>query len=180
MLSLPMPAKLESVSAFHHEFPQPNATMEADISAYLSARMSVGEGSKMTPLDEFFAREFPIATRKIGLKTTDGTPPRTAIFRYRLGDARLLAFERNIVWQMSEDLKQKGGNEALEKPVDFEAKLIAPAHIYDLRSGKYLGQSDRIAVHLDPWQPSLFALLPQRIPGDDALAALTKLAAAAR
>ena len=105
---------------------------------------------------------------------------RTAVRRYRLGSARLVAFERNVDFQMSEDLKQKGGNEALEKPVDFEAKLAAPAHIYELRSGKYLGQSDRIAVHLDPWQPSLFALLPLRIPGDDVLAALTKLANAAQ
>jgi hypothetical protein len=100
--------------------------------------------------------------------------------RYKLGTARLVAFERNIVWQMSEDLKQKGGNEALEKPVDFEAKLAAPAHIYDLRSGKYLGQSDRFAVHLDPWQPSLFALLPQKIPGDDVITALTKLSGATK
>ena len=36
---------------------------------------------------------------------------------------------------MSEDLKQRGGNEALEKPVIFDAQLAAPAHAYDLRSG---------------------------------------------
>ena len=53
-------------------------------------------------------------------------------------------------------------------------------YLYDLHSGKYLGQSDRLAVHLDPWQPALFALLPQWIPGDDAFAALTKLADAAK
>ena len=105
---------------------------------------------------------------------------RTRIYRYKLGPARLVAFERGVDYQMGEDLKQAGGNKALETPADIQAKLAAPAHIYDLRSGKYLGQSDRIAVHLDPWQPSLFALLPQRLPGDDALAALTKLADAAQ
>ena len=64
---------------------------------------------------------------------------------------------------MSEDLKQAGGNEALEKPVSFEAKLVGKAHVYDLRSGAYLGETDRIAVSLDPWRPSLFALLPEKL-----------------
>jgi hypothetical protein len=83
--------------------------------------------------------------------------------RFRLGNARLLAFERNVDYHMSEDLKQAGGNEALEKPVSFEAKLPGKAHVYDLRSGAYLGDRDRIPVELDPWRPSLFALLPERL-----------------
>jgi hypothetical protein len=83
--------------------------------------------------------------------------------RYHLGSARLLAFERNVVWQMGEDLKQHGANAAFERPVSFEAKLSAPAHVYDLRSEQYLGHLDRIAVELDPWHPSLFALLDREI-----------------
>ncbi len=96
------------------------------------------------------------------------------VHRYRLGTARLLAFERNIVWQMSEDLRQAGGNEALEKPLAFEAKLAAPAHVYDLRAGRYLGHTARIAVDLDPWQPSLFALLPQQLPAAGLLERLAR------
>ena len=89
---------------------------------------------------------------------------RTRIHRYGLpSGARLLAFERNIDYHMSEDLKQAGGNEALETPVALEARLAQPTHVYDLRAGKYLGQTDRIAFQLDPWQPSLFALLPERV-----------------
>jgi hypothetical protein len=42
--------------------------------------------------------------------------------------------------------------------------LRTPAHIYDLRAGTYLGFTDRIQLTLDPWQPSLFALLPQKVP----------------
>ena len=106
-----------------------------------------------------------------------GTPLELCIrtHRYRIGKARLLAFERNILWQMGEDLKQKGGNEALEKPVSFEARLAAAAHVYDLRTGKYLGQTDRIAVALDPWQPSLFALLPEKLSEGDVVAAIGRL-----
>ena len=97
--------------------------------------------------------------------------------RYQLRTVRLLAFERNIVWQMSEDLKQSGGNEALEKPVSFEARLAAKSHVYDLRSGKYLGFLDSIPVNLDPWQPSLYALIAGKLPDGDCIAEIERLTA---
>ncbi|HWB61123.1 MAG TPA: alpha-amylase family protein, partial [Chthoniobacteraceae bacterium] len=89
---------------------------------------------------------------------------RTHIHRYTLGAARLVAFERNVDYHMGEDLKQGGGNETLEMPVDLDAKLDKPAHAYDLRTGKYLGLTSDIKFTLDPWRPSLYALLPQQIP----------------
>lgn len=101
-------------------------------------------------------------------------PPtaRVRTHRYALGKSRLLAFERNVTYTMTEDLKQGGGNEALETTVTFEAQLRAPAHVYDLRSSKYLGLTTRIAVTLDPWQPSLFALTAERLPDGDLIAIL--------
>jgi hypothetical protein len=63
-------------------------------------------------------------------------------------------------------LKQKGANEALEKPIEFTAKLAQPGHIYDLRTGAYAGRSDSIKVALDPWVPSLFAVTEQPVAGD--------------
>ncbi len=92
---------------------------------------------------------------------------RTAVFRYRLGKARLLAFERNIDYQMSEDLKQAGGNESLEKPAEITAQLKAAAHVYDLRANKYLGLTDKIQITLDPWHPALYALVAERLPNDN-------------
>ena len=90
----------------------------------------------------------------------------TRIHRYRLGAHRLLAFERNINYQMSEDLKQAGGNEPLEKSVEIEAKLVAPAHVYDLRTQKYYGKVSAFRFSLDPWRPSLFAVADEPIQGD--------------
>jgi hypothetical protein len=84
--------------------------------------------------------------------------------RYRLGSGRLVAFERGVDYHMSEDLKQAGGNEALEKPVSFRASLRGVAHVYDLRTGAYLGERGDIPVDLDPWKPSLFALMPEKLP----------------
>jgi hypothetical protein len=36
--------------------------------------------------------------------------------------------------------------------------------VYDLRTGKYLGLTDRFTFQLDPWQPSLFVALPEQVP----------------
>jgi Beta-galactosidase len=88
---------------------------------------------------------------------------RVRIHRFKVKWGRLVAFERNISYQMSEDLKQAGGNEALEQPITLEARLEHPAHVYDLRSRAYLGYTDRVHFTLDPWQPSLFALTPQKV-----------------
>lgn len=100
---------------------------------------------------------------------------RTAVFRYRLGNAALIAFERNADYQMSEDLSQKGGNGALEHPQEIKAKLRSKAHVYDLRTNKYAGFTDELTVALDPWQPSLYALFADKLADDDAISALTKL-----
>jgi hypothetical protein len=82
----------------------------------------------------------------------------TRIRRYRHGSMQLLAFERNVDYHMSEELKQAGGNESLESPVGVTARLPASAHVYDLRRRQYLGRSNEIRFTLDPWQPSLFAV----------------------
>ncbi|MGA2865866.1 MAG: beta-galactosidase [Verrucomicrobiota bacterium] len=99
---------------------------------------------------------------------------RTRIHRFRVPGARLVAFERNIDYQMSEELKQAGGNEALEKPLELEAALPQPAHVYDLRAQKYLGHTDRLRFQLDPWQPGLFALTEAQLPAESVVETLSE------
>jgi hypothetical protein len=86
----------------------------------------------------------------------------------------LLAFERNFVWQMGEDLISHGGNEPLEKSVTFEARLAAPAHAYDLRTGKYLGHADHFQITVNPDAPTLLALTPKPLAPGDVIAQLSK------
>ncbi len=101
-----------------------------------------------------------------GMEPEVSLPPnaRVRIFRYKFDRGQLVAFERNISYQMSEDLKQAGGNEALEHPLDLDAKLQHAMHVYDLRSRAYLGYTNQIHFSLNPWQPSLFALTAEKIP----------------
>jgi hypothetical protein len=89
-----------------------------------------------------------------------------------LPGGRLLAFERNIEYAMSESLQQAGGNEALEKPVQLNIPA-QPQHIYDLNSQTYVGYADHIQFTLDPWRPSLFALTTNEIPAASILSTLS-------
>lgn len=92
---------------------------------------------------------------------------RVRIHRFKVGDkSRLIAFERNIEYRMREELAQVGGNEQLEKPTTFTAKLQQSGFIVNLRTGEKLGQGSEIVVKLDPWQPALFAVLAEEPQGD--------------
>jgi len=87
--------------------------------------------------------------------------PAAAVYRYRLGNVRLLAFERAGSQQMGEDLKLQGTDAGT--PTETTAQLAAPAHIYDLRTQKYLGHTDRFAFTLDPNEPSLFVVAQDEV-----------------
>lgn len=138
--------------------PGPPAAKEGDIAAYARERL------KKDPSPEWLtwiAEAIDPLPREVTIEKPASA--RVRIHRFQLGghsgDARLIAFERNIDYAMSEDLKQAGGNGNLEVTIDVKARLSRPAHVYNLREEEYLGKTDRIAFRLDPWRPSLFAVL---------------------
>jgi hypothetical protein len=145
--------------------PAPASPWKGDVA--LGAKSRLSEKPDAAWLD-WVAAHCPI-TPAFSVQTvppSDRAAARTRIHRYRLGDVTLLAFERNIDYQMSEDLKQGGGNQRLEKPITLEAKLPAAACVYDLRTKKYLGKADHFTFTLDPWQPALFAVAESEVAVD--------------
>jgi len=119
------------------------------------------------------ARNLP-RKAEVQVRAMNSEPARVRIHRFRSGDTRLVAFERNIDYQMSEELKQAGGNEVLERPVKMEATISRPAHIYDLRAARYLGYADHFEFDLDPWQPTLIAVSPVKLREEGLVDALMK------
>ena len=125
-----------------------------------------------------------IATLQELLDQQKLTPPirvpvsaRVRVHRFTTGGpVRLIAFERNISYKMSESLAQAGGNEALEKMSTFTATWDEPMTVIDLVANKNLGSLSEMEVHLDPWHPALFALLPQDPGGDDPAQSVVDLA----
>jgi hypothetical protein len=117
-------------------------------------------------------------TRSISREVTVPLAARAMVYRYTMGKAKLLALERNINYQMSEDLKQAGGNQHLETPLTLTATLAQAAHVYDLRRAAYLGHTRQLELTLDPWQPALFALLPEKSPPESVVSTLLQQAGA--
>jgi len=116
------------------------------------------------------------ASRRVRLPRTVTVPTnaRVRVHRFRAGGARLLAFERNVNYQMNENLKQTGGNEQLETPVELEATLDTPAFVYDLHSQEFLARTNRVRFRLDPWRPTILALFTNRVPNGELLTELTR------
>ena len=154
---------------------RPQSPLEAKFPLALSTDRIVsvmGDGRQTTHLGDIahYARERLNATGSdLPNWVREALPPlrqaisvpsetHTRIHRYRHGQTELVAFERNIDYHMSEELKQAGGNEKLERPEEVTATLRHPRHVYDLRSRVYLGALSDIHFKLDPWRPSLFLL----------------------
>ena len=177
----PISLDLESGLIHHHE------RMVGDFNRPMSAIASVSGGSPLSNVTSYAKDRLKTAfssnaaasvkevLSKAGINRSVRVPIEVRVRTHRctLGKARLLAFERNIDYKMSEDLAQAGGNEQLEKPVTFTASWNGDQEVYDLRTGKHLGRSSQIEVNLDPWQPSLYALLPTTVEGDVVQALLT-------
>jgi hypothetical protein len=134
-------------------------TTPGDLAEYAARRLT-GKGG--TDWADWVGKQLKIGRPGFDLPT--GARVRT--HRFRVPEGWLVAFERNIEYQMSEDLKQRGGNEVLEKPIALDAVLDHPAYVYDLRGEKYLGHTNRIHFNLDPWGPSLYGVMDKELaPG---------------
>jgi hypothetical protein len=129
-------------------------TRRSDVLGYAQARLNPAS-------DLNLAREIRARLKEPALAIQVAPTSRVRVHRFRRGDAILVAFERNVEYQMSEDLKQAGGNESLETPLDVDVLLDKSLHAYDLRNNRDLGSANHLQFRLDPWQPSLFALTRQ-------------------
>jgi hypothetical protein len=166
---LPLAASEASSFALRGWAPEQVEAKAGDISTYVADRL--GREPRLA-----WAGWIADQTRHLRPQVQVPLAARVRVRRYQLGHARLLAFERNINYQMSEDLKQAGGNQQLEQPLEVSARLAAPEHVYDLRTQAYLGHTDGFSFMLDPWQPALFAVLGEKSEGTDLVAALNRLA----
>ena len=135
-----------------------------DFSRYTNERLNSKGDS---PLPNTYTLDGLSKMLKLKAPVSVPVEERVRVHRYRVGtQARLVAFERNIEYKMREELAQAGGNEALEKETEFTATLEEPGHVVNLRTGEQIGLTKSFTVKLDPWQPALFAILPEAAEGD--------------
>jgi hypothetical protein len=145
--------------------------MGSTLSAYPANRLKAdGTFAELAPIRALLAENGVHAPVQVPADA------RVRVHRFKAGgQARLIAFERNVEYKIREELVQAGGNNELEKPLMFTAKLSTPGHVVNLRSGENLGHVSEFRVNLDAWQPSLYAVLPEEPRGDVVLTLLSGL-----
>lgn len=89
------------------------------------------------------------ADHEAGLRPFVKLSAPATVYRYKLGNARIVAFE------------------GVTKPIT--GTLAEPAYVYDLRTGKSAGRTDRLEITGDY---AAFALLPAPLPGTNVVEAL--------
>jgi hypothetical protein len=125
-----------------------------DIAAYMKERLGSSPATEFTSWLGKVLQDVP-ASIKVPASA------RLRVHRYQSGRAELVALEPNINYQMSEELKQAGGNETLEKPMTCTVGLSQPLFVRDLRLGKNLGRVNQFTLTIDPWEPSLLSIAEQ-------------------
>ncbi len=143
---------------------------DGDAARYALERLASHPPAAKTNLATWLATRLRLMPPAIPL------PPeaRVRVFRFRASGGRLLAFERNVEYAMTESLQQAGGNELLEKPLSLDVALTRRAHLYDLRAQTYLGYNDRLHFILDPWRPTLLALTASKLPAGSIVSILSR------
>ena len=140
------------------------SSRQADIANYETERLDVSPKNEWT---DWVASHIDLSAP---VKITPAA--RVRVHRYRQGPARLVAFERNVEYKMSEDLKQAGGNEHLERPQEMTATFDSKVFVYDLARQQFLGETNRITFVLGPWKPAVMALLTNKISPTEIISAL--------
>jgi len=133
--------------------------LNLDISPYAALRLRPGaEGAAVR---ELVAGLLPDGVKPWARVLASGTAdpaPACEVHRLQAAEGVLLAVMRNPQFQMSEELRAYGGNEALETPLRVEIRLAAPFAVRDARSGEEHGTTDRLEATLSPWEPLICLL----------------------
>ena len=103
--------------------------------------------------------EFSVADEFSG--STTGIETHT----FRNGGVTLLAVLSNPELRVDElGPPEFRSNARFEKPRALRVSLPHAMYVYDVRSGKALGNTDSITLTLDPYEPAIYALTPTRFP----------------
>jgi hypothetical protein len=131
--------------------------LNLDMHDYGRLRLTPPKGEEYRALFQRLLRDAGVEAPVQVLARADGRPlPCVEVWRYHGEGAEYVALLRNPEFE-ADSLGPVGytGNAALEKRERAEVRLGKRARVKDLRSGKSLGDTERVEVELDPWSPTI-------------------------
>jgi hypothetical protein len=124
----------------------------------------IGEGLRrlLAGLLQDFGISRPCAVTKASGESVTGVE----VHPWRSGNLRLLGLHRNYSLNIGRTSNDDSWDQkALRGPVELKVDLGAPAALYDVRRGQYLGQKREWTVRLDDREPVILSALPQPVKG---------------
>jgi hypothetical protein len=85
------------------------------------------------------------------------------VHRFKVSSARIVAFEKNIDFNTTEDLTTN--IQPNDQPSRFSAKFDSNYFIYDAWSEKFLGNTNCVDVNLENERPAIFILTTNQFTG---------------
>ena len=137
--------------------------MNADLTNYYLHRITPPQGDELLAWYQALCTVVGIE-RPMQIAKTDGTPARgVESFAYDLGTYRVYAFLHNRQLRIHE----LGPAEVQEQAAfagDWPLDVTLPenGHIYNVRTGEYLGCGDFFTATLPDWEPLIVSVLPSR------------------
>jgi hypothetical protein len=123
-------------------------------------RLTTPKGEAYRDLFGRLLREAGVAPQVQVLATASGNPlPGVEVWRYQSSDADYVALQTNPTSEAdSLGPVAYAGGRALTQTTRAEVRLGRKARVKEIRSGKELGETDRVEVDLDPWSPTILEL----------------------
>jgi len=99
-------------------------------------------------------------------KTSGESVTGVEVHPWRSGNLRLLGLHRNYSLNIGRTSNDDSWEQkALHGPVELKVNLGAPAALYDVRRGQYLGQKSEWTGTLDDREPVILSALPEPVKG---------------
>ncbi|MCW8129512.1 MAG: beta-galactosidase [Planctomycetota bacterium] len=145
-------------------------TLNFDIPNYLALRSSEKSEGATAQLRQLFAAFLEKAgvapAVKVSAKGGGGQPVCLENFRFTQGAAEYVALHANGNVQIeTDDLSDQGQGATVKAGAPLTIALPKKGFVYEMRTGKAFGQTDRVELAMAKDRPLVFSILPYEVTG---------------
>jgi Beta-galactosidase./Beta-galactosidase trimerisation domain. len=138
--------------------------LNIDVTNYHRWRLKDDEGDTIRALYNAILATADIAPYTPLVTAENGDASSLEVFNRRSGDMEIIAVHRNYQLRVSElgppEYQDMSG---LQKAFDVEINLGAKKAVYDLRNGKFLGNTGKVKLNMPVWEPIIITAFDREV-----------------
>jgi len=138
--------------------------LNIDVTNYHRWRLKDDEGDSIRTLFNAILETAAISPYTPIATSSNGDASSLEIFNRHSGDMELIAVHRNYQLRVSElGPPEYQDMSSLQKEFDVEINLGKTRAVYDLRNGKFLGNTDKVTLNMPVWEPIIITTFASEI-----------------